>query len=586
MSLLLPLAFIYLLLTHLFLPNLGGTLLHPREYFIWIVINFILLLAVFRVVREGEVRLPPGRIPFLVFILLSLSSALFNPLLNKETFLIGSVHLFAIYFIWIALNQFDMTKGLRDRVLALILASAVIEALIGLFQFLGWFRFLPVTPLEGEGFVWGAFQQKNLFGSFVATGLVISLYFASSPLVRGPVLLPLFLASSGLLGLGLVFSNSRTAWVGFILGSLILLVSRLRIYRSVKTVPVLWAVLVGLSIALGIEVYGGSEDFKRSLTKRESSNAQRILMLRTSWEMFKERPVTGHGFGNFESLYMRYQAKVLEREKEYSRFVGGFVSHPHNEVANVAVQSGLIGLFGLGVVVLSFLRMIWRLGREKGGLYVGLLSPLVFHTLVEYPLELSVVHYFTFILLLALVSSHLVEIRKVNLAPEVRKSVLIASLVLFLFASASILITFRDYMRMVLFAVELEKGKLRPELMEGAVKNPYLKSWAVPMLMLSRAKKAIEEKDTEFLKEFVLWADREKVRRPHPNVFIFGSLALAVLGEEYKDLSLMDESMKLVEEGLRIYPNDRRLADLKGVILAKSIPIVVDYLRRGRDEKR
>ena len=578
------LALIYLILSHVFIPNLGGTMLHPREYFIWILINLILLFAVFRVVKEGEVRFPPGRVSLLVFILLSISSAFFNPLLNKEAFLISSLHLFAIYFVWMALNQFDMTKGLKDRILALILASAVIEALIGLLQFLGWFRFLPVTPLEGEGFVWGVFQQKNLFGSFIATGLVISLYFASSPLVRKSALLPLFLLSSGLLGLGIVFSNSRTAWVGFILGSLILLVSRFRIYRSVKKPSVLWAFSVFSGIALGIQLYGGSEDFKRSLVERESSNAQRILMLKTSWEMFKERPLTGHGFGNFESLYMRYQANVLEREKEYSRFVQGFVSHPHNEIANIAVQSGVIGLFGLGIVVFSFLRMIYKLGREKGGLYAGLLSPLIFHTLVEYPLELSVVHYFTFILFLAFVSSHLVEVKRVSFSPQVRKYTLLTSSVLFLFVSAYFLITFRDYMRMVLFVVELEKGRLRPELMEGAVRNLYLKNWAVPILMFSRAKDAIERRDTKFLREFAVWVEREKVRRPHPNVFIFGSLALAVLGEEYKDLSLMDESMKLVEEGLRMYPNSRELAKLKGVILAKSMSMVVDYFRRGRDE--
>ena len=181
-------------------------------------------------------------------------------------------------------------------------------------------------------------------------------------------------------------------------------------------------------------------------------------------------------------------------------------------------------------------------------------------------------------------SSHLVEVKRVSFSPQVRKYTLLTSSVLFLFVSAYFLITFRDYMRMVLFVVELEKGRLRPELMEGAVRNLYLKNWAVPILMFSRAKEALEKENTEFLKEFVVWIEREKVRRPHPNVFIFGSLALAVLGEEYKDLSLMDESMKLVEEGLRMYPNSRELAKLKGVILAKSMSMVVDYFRRGRDE--
>jgi O-antigen polymerase len=157
---------------------------------------------------------------------------------------------------------------------------------------------------------------------------------------------------------------------------------------------------LGVSFAIGVWIYGGSEDYRASLIQRESSNAQRILMLKTSWEMFKEEPLKGHGFGNFESLYMRYQAKVADKNEDLRKFIGGFVSHPHNEIAYIAVQSGMLGLAGFAVAVAVFLKMIRRIGFQKGGLYLGLLFPFSFHSLVEYPLELSVVHYFTFLLIL------------------------------------------------------------------------------------------------------------------------------------------------------------------------------------------
>jgi O-antigen polymerase len=587
---LLLLSLIYLFLVHLFLPNIGGVILHPREYLIWVLILGLISFSFARVFLRGELKLPPGRVALLVFILLSLSSALFNPLLNKESFLIGSVHLFAIYLIWLGLNQLDFSRALRDKILLLIFLSAVIEALIGILQLAGLYKAIPITPLvnEQQSFIWGAFQQKNLFGSFIALGIVVSLHLMSSPLIRfrGIWLKGLFFLSVFLLGLNLVFANSRTAWIGFVGGVLILLLFRFGIYRAVPLSTALWSLTLGAGLAVGIWIYGGSEDYRTSLIQRESSNAQRILMLKTSWEMFKEEPFKGHGFGNFESLYMRYQAEVAKEDEHLRRFIGGFVSHPHNEIAYIAVQSGMLGLVGFAVAVVAFARMIYKIGSQKGGLYLGLLFPFSFHSLVEYPLELSVVHYFTFLLILAMLSSHLAERRKLNLSGTLKTAGVLTSAVLFLVTSGWFLLTFRDYMRMVLFVVELDRGSFRPELMEGAVKNLYLRNWAVPLLMIERARKAVKEKDLEFLKEFIPWAREERIRRPIQQLYLMEATALVVLGEEYKNLRLLDESMKVVEEGLKLYPNSEDLKKLRKLIVAKSIGLFVDYLRGSEDGKR
>lgn len=583
---LLLLSFIYLLLAHTFIPNLGGVILHPREYLLWIVILLLVAYAFSGALLRGKIRLPPGRKAFLLFIFLSLLSAPLNPMLNRDAFLIQSVHLFAIYAVWLALNQFRYSRRVRDRILLLIFLSAGIEAIIGLLQFMGYYRFIPVTPLveEQQTFVWGAFQQKNLLGSFLALGGVASFYLLTAPVVRtgGPLTKFLLIMFSFLISTVLVFANSRIAWIGFLAGLLVVGLTRFRFYKAVKLTALVWACGVVCGLTVGVLAYGGLENYRRSLMERESSNAQRILMLKTSWEMFREKPLTGHGFGNFESLYMRYQAKVAEREKELRRYIGDFVSHPHNEIANVAVQSGILGLAGLFLVSVSFLRMLLKLGLRKGGLYAGLLSPLLFHTLVEFPLELSVVHYFTFVLLLSLISSHLCEVKSLHPHPYVKVSVLVFTWTVFTLSSLWLLNTFKDYMRMVLFVVETEKGRFRPELMEGAVSNLYLKDWAVPLLMLEKAKNAMKEGDEKFLKEFIVWSEAEKVRRPIPQLFIFQASALAYLGKKHKNITLMDESMKVIEDGLRMYPNNRELKKLKGLVVANSIRLFIDYLK-GED---
>lgn len=580
---LLLLSFIYLFVAHLFLPNLGGAILQPREYFIWILILFILWLASLNVLKSGRLILPDGRIPFLLFILLSMSSILVNPLLNRDLFLIQAVHTFAIFFVWIYLHQFGLKKPLKDKVLLLIFLSAGIEAVIGLLQFSEFFRFLPVTPVFQEGMVWGVFQQKNLFGTFIALGLIVSLYLITLPLFRKLLLASLFIISFSL-SINLVFANSRAAWLGFLLGTSTAIFTRYKIYRAFSKRLALWVLVVISGTILGVFLRGGLKDYKGALLQRESSNAQRVLMLKTSWEMFKERPLFGHGFGNFESLYMYYQAKVVDKEKKYSRYVGDFVSHPHNELALIAVQSGIAGLFGFALVFLSFLRKLLSLGIQKAGLYTSLLMPFLIHALVEYPMELSVIHYFTFIILLSFISSHGCTMKEFKISTKVKLFAgivvtILLSTVIFWFSK-----TFVDYMRLTLFTIEADRGRFRPELIEGARKNVYLRNWAEAIYWIEKIKVALKEGNTHAVESFILWAEKEKIRRPLKEVFYLEALALSFLGEKNKNLALMDESMKVVEEGLRLYPNYKKLNNLKKAVIAKTMKIVVDYYRGKSNE--
>ncbi|MDQ7039211.1 MAG: Wzy polymerase domain-containing protein [Aquificota bacterium] len=548
-----------------------------------------MFLSAVKVLKRGEITAPEGRMALLVFILLSVSSSLFNPPRSKELFLIQSFHLFSIFLIWLSLNQFRLTRHVKDRILAVILGSALIEALIGIVQFAGLYRFIPVTPLEGGGFVWGAFQQKNLFGSFIALGLIISLHMISSPLTRFKKLLNFFLFAVPLpLSVALVFSNSRTAWLGFLIGSTVILASRFRLYSTIKRRVLMWLLFAMIGTFVGVHLYGGSESYRVAVLERESSNVQRILMLKTSMKMFLEQPLTGFGFSNFPSLYMHYQAEVVEENENFKRFAGGFVSHPHNEIANIAVQSGILGLIGLSVVVVTFMRILYKIGLQKSGLYLGLLTPLLIHSLLEYPLELSVIHFFTFVLLLSFITSHTRRKLTLNLSKTQRYLGFAIAVFLFLVSAGFTLKTFQDYMRMTLFAVEFEKGNFKPELLEGARKNPYLNLWAEKMYMVGKLKTAVESKDTEFLKEFVLWSEVYRRKLPLEEVYQAEALALMVLGREYKNLALLDESMKVTEEGLKLYPNSEKLRSLKGMIFKEAMEVLAESFSRfvERSQKR
>ena len=108
--------------------------------------------------------------------------------------------------------------------------------------------------------------------------------------------------------------------------------------------------------------------------KKDSADG-RLLIWRCTWEMIKDKPITGYGIGAFEAHYMDYQAKYFEEHTD-SRFakLADNVKHPFNEFLSIGVQFGVIGwilLLALGI----FLVYCYRRHPSAEG-YVSLLALL------------------------------------------------------------------------------------------------------------------------------------------------------------------------------------------------------------------
>ena len=79
----------------------------------------------------------------------------------------------------------------------------------------------------------------------------------------------------------------------------------------------------------------------------------RLVALRISWAVFRERPILGHGFENFKYAFdAHYDPKLLRYN-----FGETYFDKPHNIVAEYAVSGGIMGLFAL---VLFFGALFWR----------------------------------------------------------------------------------------------------------------------------------------------------------------------------------------------------------------------------------
>ena len=101
----------------------------------------------------------------------------------------------------------------------------------------------------------------------------------------------------------------------------------------------------------------------------------RLLIWKVSWQMIKDKPLTGFGKGGFAANYLYYQAKYLDCSSATTeeRALAGNTHLAFNEPLRITVEYGIIGLF----VYLSFI--IWLLipPKRKGAINIICKSLLV-----------------------------------------------------------------------------------------------------------------------------------------------------------------------------------------------------------------
>jgi O-antigen ligase len=210
----------------------------------------------------------------------------------------------------------------------------------------------------------------------------------------------LVLASMPIMLAGIVFSYTRSVWMGTGLGVLILfgMTLRGRTRNFVLGGMVAGALLVGLTKAdsiIGIQREGSFGEGRQSAYLRTSFTY-------VSWQMFLDRPIWGCGFGQFPIEKYPYLA---DRSTEMNLEDIRTLSH-HNTLLSLLTETGIMGL-GLFLSLLAcWARDAWRLWRSPvtppwasahAVLFLTALGvyavQLLFHELTYSPMENSIVFF-------------------------------------------------------------------------------------------------------------------------------------------------------------------------------------------------
>ncbi len=272
-----------------------------------------------------------------------------------------------IFYLTVYLLQDE--KNLK-RLIYIGFAVGTVASLYALLQYAG---IEPIWPMKLDPF---GTRSVSTFGNpnFMASFLMLILPLIAVLAVYEKVSLKkLFLG--GLFGanfFGLLVTRTRSAWLGLFV-ALIFVIFYLLVYqRSLILRNKRWLLLLValLFVVMLYPVRAGGErkvrmvkvawDKVKSVTDfKQMAYVQRFLIWEAAYSMFKESPLLGHGWGNFEIIYPFHQGKFLKIE-QYSPF-RTHANNAHNEILEVVSQ---IGIVGLGIYIWFFI-LFFKLGIDN-----------------------------------------------------------------------------------------------------------------------------------------------------------------------------------------------------------------------------
>jgi putative inorganic carbon (HCO3(-)) transporter len=228
--------------------------------------------------------------------------------------------LFSYYLFFTYINEEDGSKFKK-----LLYVVSIIIFFIGMIQFISPGFSMPGKWVDADTFnlskrIYSTFFNPNIFGFYINLILISScenLNFKKMNLE-----LAVFLT-----GIGCLFLTfSRTSWISLIASLLIASIFNKKYLK--------YAAIVSVSI-FGMDYVFGIGRLNPSSTAGDSSFLYRIEIWKACFQMIKDYPLTGIGFGT-----------LFKHISEYSTVVKTNIEHCHNIYIQTLTETGILG-FGI-----------------------------------------------------------------------------------------------------------------------------------------------------------------------------------------------------------------------------------------------
>jgi O-antigen ligase len=309
-----------------------------------------LLAWLAKIILSGQVKLvyTPLNLPILAYVLTQTISAALSPYRVQSFRALGEEWLLLIFFLMV--NNLEGEEKIK-RLFRILISVSTLVALYAIWQHYTGLDLYRGRILESRDSVFlslGFFDHHLTFGGYYMLVFLLSAALLLGVRRSGWTRVIDFV-SPIVIGLALVFSYARSAWLGAVSG-----IFTLGLLRGRKFAIFLLVGLVLLCLLVYVIEPTSWDRIKEISLSKDRPESTRIRLWLTSVNMIKDKPIWGIGLGNFSRLFDRYK-------------VEGFYDttcHPHNDFLNVAVNSGILGLLAYLWIWVAFFRSTFRSVRR------------------------------------------------------------------------------------------------------------------------------------------------------------------------------------------------------------------------------
>jgi len=335
---------LFIIVSHVSM-NETNVLLRAVFYLLVIILSSITIVE-FRK-NKSRIKIAIPEILLLSYILYLMLNNIFRSTFFANNYLHNYLTLFLLYYV------FKMSYKNDNEILKYILyglyATFTIELIVGFSQFLD-----LSSNIDSKFVLGGLFGNPGAFAGYLAilSPYLMVVVFYNKRLLKSEnfqyTTIFLLFCSTILI----IVSNSRGAWLAFILGIGYVLFEKYRIgyYLAEKvkstTARILTSIVLFFTIIfISIVLYN----------YKPQSAFGRLFIWKVSKTMAMEKPLFGKGFGSFEADYSKVQANYFSNNKGTSNEiqVADYVTVAYNEFLEMFIESGIIGLL-LFVSILYF----------------------------------------------------------------------------------------------------------------------------------------------------------------------------------------------------------------------------------------
>jgi putative inorganic carbon (hco3(-)) transporter len=232
--------------------------------------------------------------------------------------------------------------------------------------------------------IYGMTGNPNSLAIFMGFAIVCTLYLLYEVKVaQRKLLLGTLILFSGIL----LLTYSRGTWIALVVG-LIVFILLARKWRIIS--PLIIAALLGFIVVYTPVNYG--VQFVKSLDLEIEHNADivgstlggrlgeltseenidlmvesgRIFYIKKGFEVFKDYPVLGSGFGTFgDSATLSYGSPIYQNYGIRSDIYGGKNFYSDNQYIQVIAETGALGVISFAIFLLGLLLMFWKRRKEN-----------------------------------------------------------------------------------------------------------------------------------------------------------------------------------------------------------------------------